>query len=77
MSGRAVIWNCATPSNTRRVRNAGRPIINRYFGGSKAYYNLAAYVRHRIGLKEKFVYGPDYGASIAFDGAGKVLEAAA
>jgi hypothetical protein len=60
----------------RPVDSSGRPIINRFFGGSKAYYNLAAYIRQSIGLKDKVKYGSDYGASIGFDNTGKVLVAA-
>ena len=42
----------------------GREMINRFFGGSKAYYNLAAYVRDKIGLRDAVPYGTDYGASL-------------
>ena len=49
------------------IDDLGRPIVNRMFGGSKAYYNLAAFIRNEIGLKEKVNYGPDYGTSINFE----------
>jgi hypothetical protein len=42
----------------------GRPMLNRFFGGSKAYYNLAAFIREKSGLKELVDYGPDYGATL-------------
>lgn len=45
----------------------GRAVINRFYGGSKAYYNLAAYIRNRIGLHEVVDYGSDYGATLKFD----------
>jgi hypothetical protein len=58
------------------VDDQGRPLINRFFGGSKAYYNLAAYIRHVIGLREKVTYGSDYGSSLVFDEQGRVQVAA-
>ncbi len=45
----------------------GREMLNRFFGGQKAYYNLAAYTREKIGLKENIDYGPDYGATLRLD----------
>ena len=43
----------------------GRPLVNRFFGGSKAYYNLAAFMREKSGLRSIVKYGPDYGASLS------------
>ncbi|MEQ8347114.1 MAG: DNA sulfur modification protein DndB [Sneathiellaceae bacterium] len=52
----------ATPTDA-----SGRKILNRFYGGSKAYYNLAAYMRRKIGLTDAVAYGPDYGATERFD----------
>jgi hypothetical protein len=51
----------------------GRPIINRFHGGSKAYFNLAAFLRRKIGLYSRVNYGEDFGTSVQFDPAGKVV----
>lgn len=59
----------------RPVDDQGRPAINRFYGGSKAYYNLAAFMRNRIGLHEIVDYGDDYGASIAIGDNGAVVAA--
>ena len=61
-----------------RPRDAeGREILNRFFGGQKAYYNLAAYIRQQIGLKENIEYGDDYGATLRFDAPAPALSEAA
>jgi hypothetical protein len=50
------------------VDGQGRPMLNRFHGGSKAYYNLAAFIRAKIHLRGTVAgYGPDYGASLIFD----------
>lgn len=54
--------------------SAGRPVITRYHGGSKAYFNLAAFLRRKIGLYEAVEYGDDYGVSIHFDADGKIID---
>lgn len=54
----------------------GRPVITRFHGGSKAYFNLAAFLRRKIGLYEAVSYGDDYGVSIHFDPSGKIIDAA-
>jgi hypothetical protein len=54
----------------------GRPVITRFHGGSKAYFNLAAFLRRKIGLFEAVQYGDDYGVSIHFDPTGKPIESA-
>lgn len=51
----------------------GLPVINRFHGGSKAYFNLAAHLRRKIGLYARVGYGDDYGTSVAFDERGNVL----
>lgn len=53
----------------------GREVLNRFHGGSKAYYNLAAFIRAKIGLRAVVTYGSDYGTSVQFDSDGKVLSA--
>lgn len=45
----------------------GREIVNRFYGGSKAYYNLAAYIRAAIGLRDTVKYGEDYGTTVIFE----------
>jgi hypothetical protein len=55
--------------------SAGRPVITRFHGGSKAYFNLAAFLRRKIGLYEAVEYGDDYGVSIHFDAQGKISDA--
>lgn len=56
------------------VDEKGREVINRFYGGSKAYYNLAAYIRQQIRLRESVPnYGSDYGASVSFDEEGHVI----
>ena len=55
----------------------GRNILNRFFGGSKAYYNLAAYIREKIGLRDTVAYGSDYGATLKFNKSGNVEPVAA
>ena len=58
------------------VDGQGRPVINRFFGGSKAYYNLAALIRRMIGLRETVPsYGSDYGASLKFKADGTAIAA--
>ncbi|MDF2900346.1 MAG: hypothetical protein K0Q62_405, partial [Phenylobacterium sp.] len=52
----------------------GRPIITRFHGGSKAYFNLAAFLRRKIGLFGAVQYGDDYGVSIHFDDEGKITD---
>jgi hypothetical protein len=42
----------------------GRPVIKSH-GGSKAFYNLAAYIRYKIGL-DKLLDGEQYGAPVDF-----------
>lgn len=54
-------------TGTRPTDTDGREMLNRFFGGQKAYYNLAAYIRQKIGLKENIEYGDDYGATLRFD----------
>ncbi len=54
----------------------GRPVITRFHGGSKAYFNLAAFLRRKIGLYGAVDYGDDYGVSIRFDADGKPIDAA-
>jgi len=54
--------------------SAGRPVITRYHGGSKAYFNLAAFLRRKIGLYGAVEYGDDYGVSIYFDAEGKIID---
>jgi hypothetical protein len=52
----------------------GREVINRFYGGSKAYYNLAAFIRQKIGLREIVPnYGGDYGTSVTFDNEGHMI----
>lgn len=54
----------------------GREVLNRFFGGSKAYYNLAAFIRAKIDLRGTVPnYGTNYGASIDFDPSGQVIVA--
>ena len=53
----------------------GRPIITRFHGGSKAYFNLAAFIRRKIGLYSKVGYGLDYGVSVHFDPDGRPIDA--
>lgn len=53
----------------------GRPVITRFHGGSKAYFNLAAFLRRKIGLYSAVQYGDDYGVSVYFDPDGKPMEA--
>ena len=55
----------------------GREMLNRFFGGQKAYYNLAAYIREKIGLKENIDYGDDYGATLRFDAPAHTMSEAA
>lgn len=52
----------------------GRPIITRFHGGSKAYFNLAAFLRRKIGLFTAVQYGDDYGVSIHFNDDGTVFD---
>jgi hypothetical protein len=52
----------------------GRPVITRFHGGSKAYFNLAAFLRRKIGLYSAVEYGVDYGVSVYFDPEGKLIE---
>lgn len=52
----------------------GRQIITRFHGGSKAYFNLAAFLRRKIGLYSAVSYGDDYGVSVYFDQDGKPIE---
>lgn len=52
----------------------GRQVITRYHGGSKAYFNLAAFLRRKIGLYEAVKYGDDYGVSIHFDPNGTIVD---
>lgn len=52
----------------------GRQVITRFHGGSKAYFNLAAFLRRKIGLYSKVSYGDDYGVSVHFDDDGKATE---
>lgn len=56
------------------VDEEGREVINRFYGGSKAYYNLAAFIRQKIGLREIVPnYGGDYGTSVTFDDEGHMI----
>ncbi len=55
------------------VDEQGREVINRFYGGSKAYYNLAAFVRQKIALRDVVPYGNDYGTSVSFDNDGHVI----
>lgn len=55
------------------VDEQGREVINRFYGGSKAYYNLAAFIRRKIQLRDFVDYGADYGASVSFDEDGHVI----
>ena len=55
----------------------GREMLNRFFGGSKAYYNLAAYIREKIGLRDVVAYGSNYGATLKFDKSGHAEPVAA
>jgi hypothetical protein len=52
----------------------GRPVITRFHGGSKAYFNLAAFLRRKIGLYSAVQYGDDYGVSVYFDAEGQPIE---
>lgn len=54
----------------------GRPVITRFHGGSKAYFNLAAFLRRKIGLYGAVDYGDDYGVSVHFDPTGKIIDTA-
>jgi hypothetical protein len=56
------------------VDEQGREVINRFYGGSKAYYNLAGFIRQKIDLRDSLPsYGSDYGASVTFDEEGHVI----
>jgi len=55
------------------IDEQGREVINRFYGGSKAYYNLAAFIRRKIDLRATVEYGADYGASVTFDDEGHVI----
>ena len=48
------------------IDEQGRELMNRFYGGSKAYYNLAAFMRQKMGLREVVEYGNDYGTSVTF-----------
>jgi hypothetical protein len=53
--------------------NQGREIITRFYGGSKAYYNLAGFMRAKIGLRLTVSnYGAAYGATVEFDESGQM-----
>jgi hypothetical protein len=43
----------------------GRPTVKRY-GGSKAFYNLASYVRYKIGV-DALLDGEQYGSTVDFN----------
>jgi len=64
-------------TSARPKDTEGREMLNRFFGGQKAYYNLAAYIREKIGLKENIDYGDDYGATLRFDAPAHTLSEAA
>ncbi len=51
----------------------GRQIITRFHGGSKAYFNLAAFLRRKVGIYGSVAYGDDYGTSVQFDEDGKIV----
>lgn len=51
----------------------GRNVINRFYGGSKSYYNLAAFMRRKINIAHSIDLGPDYGTSVQFDAEGQVI----
>jgi hypothetical protein len=55
------------------VDEFGRKMINRFYGGSKSYYNLAAFMRRKIKLGETVELKPDYGTSVQFAADGQVI----
>jgi hypothetical protein len=55
------------------VDESGRKVINRFHGGSKSYYNLAAFMRRKIKLADIINVGLDYGTSVQFDADGQVI----
>jgi hypothetical protein len=56
--------------------DTGRQMINRFYGGAKSYFNLAAYMRRKIKLFETVDYGNDYGTSVQFDDNGALVSSA-
>lgn len=59
-------------NGTKPTDASGREMLNRFYGGSKAYYNLAAVMRRKMGLLDVVDYGPDYGATVRFGDDGSI-----
>jgi hypothetical protein len=62
----------AKDTGQKPVDDQGRPVVNQFFGGAKAYYNLAAYIRQLVGIKAKVNYGSEYGTSLTFNDDGSI-----